>query len=69
MSTQADSSERAAQGTAGAGTRLPAIARYWWLTALRGLVALTLALAVTVGGPHAGPRPARPAARAAFEHW
>ena len=30
--------------------RLPAIARYWWLTALRGLVALALALAVAVGG-------------------
>jgi uncharacterized membrane protein HdeD (DUF308 family) len=50
MSTQADPPERAAQRTSGAGTRLPAIARYWWLTALRGLVALALALAITVGG-------------------
>jgi uncharacterized membrane protein HdeD (DUF308 family) len=32
------------------GTHLPALARYWWLTALRGLVALTLALAVVVAG-------------------
>lgn len=32
------------------GTRLPALARYWWLTALRGLVALTLAVAVAVAG-------------------
>ncbi|HSO52218.1 MAG TPA: hypothetical protein VL330_05620 [Actinomycetes bacterium] len=24
-------------------TRLPALARFWWLTAVRGLVALTLA--------------------------
>jgi uncharacterized membrane protein HdeD (DUF308 family) len=32
------------------GTRLPAIARYWWLTAVRGLVALTLALAIVVAG-------------------
>jgi uncharacterized membrane protein HdeD (DUF308 family) len=29
---------------------LPALARYWWLTAVRGLVALTLALAVVVAG-------------------
>ena len=50
MSTQADPPERTPQATPGAGTRLPAIARYWWLTALRGLVALTLALAVTVAG-------------------
>jgi hypothetical protein len=27
-------------------TRLPALARYWWLTAVRGLVALTLAAVV-----------------------
>lgn len=32
------------------GRGLPAIVRYWWLTALRGLVALTLGLAVAVGG-------------------
>jgi uncharacterized membrane protein HdeD (DUF308 family) len=32
------------------GTRLPAIARYWWLTVVRGLVALTLALAIVVAG-------------------
>jgi uncharacterized membrane protein HdeD (DUF308 family) len=50
MSTQPDPPERTARGSSGAGTRLPAIARYWWLTTLRGLVALTLALAVTVGG-------------------
>jgi uncharacterized membrane protein HdeD (DUF308 family) len=50
MSTQADQPERTARATSGAGTRLPAIARYWWLTTLRGLIALTLALAVTVGG-------------------
>jgi uncharacterized membrane protein HdeD (DUF308 family) len=31
-------------------SRLPALARYWWLTAVRGLVALTLALAVVVAG-------------------
>jgi uncharacterized membrane protein HdeD (DUF308 family) len=37
-------------GPPGAGTGLPAIARYWWLTALRGLVALTLALAITAAG-------------------
>ncbi|HEX3206449.1 MAG TPA: hypothetical protein VHQ68_09435, partial [Propionibacteriaceae bacterium] len=50
MSTQADPPERPAQGTSGAGTGLPAMARYWWLTALRGLVALLLALAITVAG-------------------
>jgi uncharacterized membrane protein HdeD (DUF308 family) len=50
MSTQADPPERTAQGTSEAGTRLPAIARYWWLTTLRGLVALALALAITVAG-------------------
>jgi uncharacterized membrane protein HdeD (DUF308 family) len=50
MSTQADPPEQPAQGTSGAGTRLPAMARYWWLTALRGLVALLLALAITVAG-------------------
>jgi hypothetical protein len=54
MSTQADPPERTAQGTSGAGPRLPAIARYWWLTALRGLVALALALAITVGGRNTG---------------
>jgi uncharacterized membrane protein HdeD (DUF308 family) len=32
------------------GTRLPALVRYWWLTALRGLVALTLALAIVIAG-------------------
>ena len=50
MSTQADPPKRTAPRTSGEGTRLPAIARYWWLTALRRLVALTLALAVAVGG-------------------
>jgi uncharacterized membrane protein HdeD (DUF308 family) len=54
MSTQADPPERTAQGTSGAGRPLPAIARYWWLTALRGLVALALALAITVGGRTTG---------------
>lgn len=41
-------------GTSGAPTPLPAIARYWWLTALRGLVALTLCLAITVAGASTG---------------
>ena len=51
MSTQTDPPEPTDQGTASMdGTRLPAIARYWWVTALRGLVALTLALAITVAG-------------------
>jgi hypothetical protein len=54
MSTQADPPEQPAHGTVGAGTQLPAIARYWWLTALRGLVALALALAITVGGRNTG---------------
>jgi uncharacterized membrane protein HdeD (DUF308 family) len=49
-STQADPPERSAQGPSGKETRLPAIARYWWLTTLRGLVALTLALAIAVAG-------------------
>jgi uncharacterized membrane protein HdeD (DUF308 family) len=56
MSTQADPPDRTAQGTSGAATRLPAIARYWWLTALRGVVALALALAITVAGPSTGRR-------------
>ncbi|HJW58094.1 MAG TPA: hypothetical protein VJ931_00545, partial [Actinomycetota bacterium] len=30
------------------------MARYWWLTTLRGLVALALALAITVGGRNTG---------------
>ena len=47
---QADPPERTAPGTSGKETRLPAIARYWWLTTLRGLVALTLALAISVAG-------------------
>jgi uncharacterized membrane protein HdeD (DUF308 family) len=50
MSTQPDPPEHPAQAPLGAGTQLPAIARYWWLTALRGLVALTLALAIVVAG-------------------
>jgi len=54
MSTQPDPPERTAQRTSAAGTRLPAIARYWWLTTLRGIVALTLALAITVGGRNTG---------------
>ena len=48
MSTHPDPPEQPAQATLGVGRRLPAIARYWWLTALRGLVALALALAITV---------------------
>jgi hypothetical protein len=54
MSTQAGPPEQPAQATSGAGRPLPAIARYWWLTALRGLVALALALAITVGGRNTG---------------
>jgi hypothetical protein len=54
MSTQADPPKRTAPRTSGEGTRLPAVARYWWLTALRGLVALALALAITVGGRNTG---------------
>ena len=50
MSTQADPPERTAQGTSGPATRPPAMARYWWVTALRGLVALLLALAIAVAG-------------------
>ena len=51
MSTQAGPPERGARGASGSGgTRLPAMARYWWLTALRGLVALLLALAIAVAG-------------------
>jgi uncharacterized membrane protein HdeD (DUF308 family) len=51
MSTQAGPPERGARGASGSGgTRLPAVARYWWLTALRGLVALLLALALAVAG-------------------
>jgi uncharacterized membrane protein HdeD (DUF308 family) len=53
-STQADPPERPAQGLSGKQARLPAIARYWWLTALRGLVALALALAITVAGRSTG---------------
>jgi hypothetical protein len=34
--------------------QLPAIARYWWLTTLRGLVALALAFAITLGGRNTG---------------
>jgi uncharacterized membrane protein HdeD (DUF308 family) len=48
MSTHPDPPEQPAQGASGAGRPLPAIARYWWLTVLRGLVALALALAITV---------------------
>jgi uncharacterized membrane protein HdeD (DUF308 family) len=50
MSTQADPPEQAPHGASGTGPPLPAIARYWWLTALRGLVALALALAIAVAG-------------------
>ena len=54
MSTHPDPAEQPAQAPLGAGRRLPAIARYWWLTALRGLVALALALAITVGSRNTG---------------
>jgi hypothetical protein len=54
MSTQADPPEQPAEAALGAGRPLPAIAHYWWLTALRGLVALTLSLAITVGGRNTG---------------
>src|SRR4029453_14800875 len=54
MSTKADPPEPPAQATSGAGRPLPAMARYWWLTALRGVIALTLALAITVGGRNTG---------------
>jgi hypothetical protein len=48
-SAQKDPSEPTPQPASGPEpTRLPAIARYWWLTALRGLVALTLALAIAL---------------------
>ena len=51
MSTQAGPPEQGARGAPGSnGTRLPAMARYWWLTVLRGLVALALALAIAVAG-------------------
>jgi uncharacterized membrane protein HdeD (DUF308 family) len=51
MTTQTGPPEPTEHGTAGMdGRGLPAIARYWWLTALRGLVALTLGVAVAVGG-------------------
>jgi uncharacterized membrane protein HdeD (DUF308 family) len=50
MSTQADPPEQTPHGTSGTGPRLPAIVRYWWLTALRGVVALALALAIVVAG-------------------
>jgi uncharacterized membrane protein HdeD (DUF308 family) len=49
-STQADPPERPPRRPPGGAARLPAIARYWWLTALRGLVALALALAIAVAG-------------------
>jgi uncharacterized membrane protein HdeD (DUF308 family) len=56
MSTQTDPPEPTDQARLHSmdGTRLPAIARYWWVTALRGLVALALALAITVGGRSSG---------------
>jgi uncharacterized membrane protein HdeD (DUF308 family) len=55
MSRQAGPPEPRAPSAPGSqGTRLPAIARYWWLTALRGLLALTLALAIAVAGRSTG---------------
>ena len=51
MSTQAGPPEREVRGAPGSGgSRPPAMARYWWLTSLRGLVALLLALAIAVAG-------------------
>ena len=51
MSTHAGPPEPTDHGTAGMdGMGLPAVARYWWLTALRGLVALALGVAVAVVG-------------------
>jgi hypothetical protein len=52
MSTHADPPEQPVQATSGAGAQLPAIARFWWLTALRGLLALAIAVAGrTTGRP------------------
>src|SRR5215213_9573774 len=46
MTTQTGPPEPPEHGTVGMdGMSLPAIARYWWLTALRGLVALAVAVA------------------------
>ena len=51
MSTHAGPPEPTDHGTAGMdGMGLPAVARYWWLTALRGLLALALGVAVAVVG-------------------
>ena len=51
MSTHTGPPEPTEHGTAGMdGMGLPAVARYWWLTALRGLVALALGVAVAVAG-------------------
>lgn len=41
---------QAAEGSAPNPDHAPALARLWWLSAVRGLVALTLALAVIVAG-------------------
>jgi hypothetical protein len=50
MSMHPDLPEQPTPGMSGAGRPLPAIARYWWLMALRGLVALAL----TVAGRNTG---------------
>jgi uncharacterized membrane protein HdeD (DUF308 family) len=50
MSTPTGPRKRTSQGASRAETRLPVMARYWWLTALRGLFALMLALAIAVAG-------------------
>ena len=51
MSTHTGPPEPTDHGPAGMdGMGLPAVARYWWLTALRGLVALALGVAVAVVG-------------------
>src|SRR4029450_11462885 len=51
MTTQTGPSDQPGHGAPGMdGMSLPAVARYWWLTALRGLVALALGVAVAVAG-------------------
>ena len=51
MTMQTGPPELPERGTVGMdGMYSPAIARYWWLTELRGLVALALGVAVAVAG-------------------
>ena len=49
-SDEAPSRARHAERAVAGGTRLPAIVRYWWLTAVRWLVVLTMALAIVIVG-------------------